>query len=201
MVTNHDMADQLYLSYWVNDFRAETMLRSFERMLRLFPFSRLSSRPALLRVYAIDMTLPPLLEHPLGTPPAIELLLEAVKKFENPDIAIELECDWDLWQWTSNEEWKLEASRAALLCFGPEFEHEVEFEQTGENLRIEFGIDANFLPQPGDPGNLRMAQSNIRSLLKLTHDLDDAFPGERRLWSESGENFAEKLRRVLEVSR
>jgi hypothetical protein len=58
-------------------------------------------------------------------------------------------------------------------------------------------MDANFLPQPELPNHLRMAQSNIRSLLKLTHDLDDALGGERRLWSESGENFAEKLQRII----
>jgi hypothetical protein len=41
-------------------------------------------------------------------------------------------------------------------------------------------------------------QSNIKSLLKLVHDLDDALPVETRLlWSESGENFAEKLHQAL----
>jgi hypothetical protein len=43
-----------------------------------------------------------------------------------------------------------------------------------------------------------MVQSNIKSLLKLVHDLDDALPVEtRRLWSESGENFSEKLHQAL----
>jgi hypothetical protein len=65
-------------------------------------------------------------------------------------------------------------------------------------LEIEFGIDANFLPQPDLPDSPRMIESNIKSLLKLVHDLDDALPVEtRRLWSESGENFAEKLHQAL----
>ena len=65
-------------------------------------------------------------------------------------------------------------------------------------LEIEFGIDAHFLPQPDMPDSLRMIQSNIKSLLKLVHDLDDALPVEtRRLWSESGENFSEKLHQAL----
>jgi hypothetical protein len=43
-----------------------------------------------------------------------------------------------------------------------------------------------------------MVQSNIKSLLKLVHDLDDALPVEtRRLWSESGENFSDKLHQAL----
>ena len=44
-------------------------------------------------------------------------------------------------------------------------------------------------------------QSNIKSLLKLVHDLDDALPVEtRRLWSESGENFSEKLQQALQAA-
>src|SRR6266849_6811684 len=67
-----------------------------------------------------------------------------------------------------------------------------------EDLSLEFGLDAHFLPQPELPGSLRMIQSNIQSLLKLVHDLDDALPVEtRQLWSESGENFSEKLHQAL----
>jgi hypothetical protein len=81
----------------------------------------------------------------------------------------------------------------ALCCFGPDFEHESD-----DQLRIEFGIDAHFLPQPELPNSLRMIQSNITSLLKLVHDLDDALPVDtRRLWSESGENFSDKLHQAL----
>jgi hypothetical protein len=44
-----------------------------------------------------------------------------------------------------------------------------------------------------------MIQSNIKSLLKLVHDLDDALPVEtRRLWTESGGSFSEKLQQALE---
>ena len=65
-------------------------------------------------------------------------------------------------------------------------------------LEIEFGIDANFLPQPELPDSPRMIESNIKSLLKLVHDLDDALPVETRLlWSESGENFSDKLHQAL----
>jgi hypothetical protein len=46
-----------------------------------------------------------------------------------------------------------------------------------------------------------MIQSNIQSLLKLVHDLDDALPVEtRRLWSESGDNFSDKLHQALAAS-
>ena len=43
-----------------------------------------------------------------------------------------------------------------------------------------------------------MVQSNIKSLLKLVHDGDDGLPVEkRRLWTESGEDFSEKLHHTL----
>ena len=46
-----------------------------------------------------------------------------------------------------------------------------------------------------------MAQSNIRSLLHLVHELDAAFPSAvRTLWTESGENFAQRLQEALEHS-
>ena len=125
---------------------------------------------------------------------AIDQVLAAAKDFQNADSCYRLETWWDLWQFDAD--WKLTPSRAALVCFGPEFERE-----DGSHLEIEFGIDAHFLPQPDIPGSLVTIQSNIKSLLKLVHDLDDALPVEtRRLWSESGENFSEKLQQALQAA-
>ena len=96
-----------------------------------------------------------------------------------------------LWQF-ENDTWQLAPSRVVLSCFGP------EFEDAEGHLEIEFGIDALFLPQTGQPNHVKMAQSNIKSLLKLVHDLDDALSVDRRqLWTEAGENFAERLHLAL----
>ena len=186
------MADQLYLSYRLDRFRVENMLRRYEKMLRTFPFSRLSQQASLFRIYAVDLTLPPVLERIFEPPVDPAEVANAAREFLNPDSCLELETAWDLWQWAPAGDWQLLPSRTSLICYGPDFDHDVQ-----ENMRVEFGVDANFLPQRELPNHLRMAQSNIRSLLKLTHDLDDALGGERRLWSESGENFAEKLQRII----
>jgi hypothetical protein len=144
-------------------------------------------------------------------------VLAVAKDFQNADASYRLETWWDLWQF--DMEWKLAPARVALCCFGPEFNqspaglpdsfeaqrppviafpHPYDDAAIGCALEIEFGIDANFLPQPDLPDSPRMIESNIKSLLKLVHDLDDALPVEtRRLWSESGENFAEKLHQAL----
>jgi hypothetical protein len=133
----------------------------------------------------------PVLEVPFPPPLAVENVLAAAKDFQNADSCYRLETWWDLWQF--DKQWELAPSRVALACYGPEFERE-----NGEHLDVEFGIDAHFLPQPDLPHSLQMIQSNIKSLLKLVHDLDDALPAEtRRLWSESGDNFSDKLHRAL----
>jgi hypothetical protein len=68
-----------------------------------------------------------------------------------------------------------------------------------EQIRLECGLEVWFLPSSEEPGVARMIQSNIRSLLRLAHDLDGALAAERRtLWSESGHSFVEHLQRALE---
>jgi hypothetical protein len=184
------MADQLYLSYWLRGFSEHNMLRHFERMLRLFPRSRLGPG-ALLRVRAVEFAEPVLLERRFAGSEGTEEILAAAAEFRNADMACEVETAWDIWQYEG--EWRLAPSAARLSCFGPLFET-----GTGENLRVDFGADANFLPQPGFPDSLVMVRSNIRSLLHLVHTLDDALAVDRRqLWSESGVNFAERLQSAL----
>jgi hypothetical protein len=185
------MADQLYLSYALRNYNGQTMLRYYEKLLRLFPFSRLALQASTFKILAVDYTEPVVLEIPFAPPVPLDAVLAVAKDFHNEDTCYRLETWWDLWQFDSD--WKLTPTRVALCSFGPEFRTE-----GGEHLSIEFGIDANFLPQPETPDSLRMVQSNIKSLLKLVHDLDDALPVEtRRLWSESGENFSDKLHQAL----
>jgi hypothetical protein len=211
------MADQLFLSYWLSHYNETSMLRNYEKVLRLFPFSRLSQQASTFKIMAVDLREPVVAEIPYSPPVPMEDILAVAKDFQNPDSAYRLETWWDLWQF--EDEWKLMPARVALCCFGPEFDQSpsgltdahtdwrkpvIEFPDLNSDaaigcaLEIEFGIDANFLPQPGLPDSPRLVESNIKSLLKLVHDLDDALPVEtRRLWSESGENFAEKLHQAL----
>jgi len=185
------MADQLYLSYWLRAFNDLNMLKKYEKLLRLFPFSRLSKQTTLFQIVPIDNHQPAVFERAYATPPDLAAVLAAAGDFQHADCCYRLEAAWDLWQFESD--WKLAPSTVALVCLGSDFENE-----TSDNLRIEFGVDSNFLPQPAAPGEVKMVQSNIRSLLKLVHDVDDRLDAERRLlWTESGENFYDKLQRAL----
>ena len=89
----------------------------------------------------------------------------------------------------------LEAASASvsLNCFGPEFPSEA-----GEQLLIEFGLDLHFLPDPDQELSLSTVRHNIRGLLHLVEDLDASLAVQKRqLWSESGENFADRLKTAL----
>jgi len=167
------------------------MLRHYEKLLRLFPYSRLALGAAVFKVIPIAFSEPARIEQSFSMPDGLTSVIASAKEFLDADSCYRLETSWDLLQYES-ETWKLVPSRVSLNCFG------TRFEDAEENLRIEFGIDALFLPQSGLPDNVKMAQANIRSLLKLVHDLDDALQVDRRhLWSETGENFSERLQEAL----
>ena len=185
------MADQLYLSYWLNGFTQLNMLRHYEKLLQLFPFSRLKLGASVFRVIPISYSEPARIEEVYTMPEGIENVLTAAREFLDGDSCYRLETFWDLWQYEDSE-WKLAPARVALSCIGP------QFLDSEENLAVDFGIDTLFLPQPALPNSLKMIQFNIKSLLKLVHDLDNALNVDRRkLWTESGENFSEQLQEAL----
>jgi hypothetical protein len=186
------MADQLYLSYWIRGFTEHNMLRHFERVLSRFPFSKLHPR-ALMAVRAVELSEPPLLEREFPDGIEASAVVEAAKWFQNRDCAFELAAFWDLWQMNPEGEFKLMPSAVGIICYAPLFESEY-----GEQIRFEFGMDSQFLPQPEIPSSLTPVRQNIKSLLHLVKDLDEALTVEKRqLWSESGGNFAERLQEAL----
>jgi hypothetical protein len=199
------MSDRLYLSCWVRGFkkpanggpRAYTgpqILIQYEKMLELFPYSKLSQRAAVVHVYAAAHSEPILAEHnflPGATPAEMAAVMREFVQ-DHDDCAVGLEADWDLWQ-QSETGWSLAPARVLLSCYGPDFEND-----EGDHLRIELGLDALYLPQTEVKGSLRTAQSNLRSLLHLVNEMEQTLPLERRLlWSESGANFAELVAETL----
>ncbi len=184
------MADRLYLSYWLRGFTEHNMLRHFKNALSCFPFSRL--RPYVnLEVSAVDPAEPPLLEREFALEIRLDEIIEACRWLQKRDAVFNVATYWDLWQW--QDDWQLAASPISISCFGPAFPSEY-----GEQLRFEFGLESQFLPQPELSDNLTPVRQNIRSLLHLVGDLDKSMAAEKRLlWSESGGNFAERLQQSL----
>jgi hypothetical protein len=125
-------------------------------------------------------------------------IMQTLHDYEGDDVAYRVESWWDLWQF-ENGEGKLAPTRVALSCFGPDFEDGAASGQ--EDFRIDFGIDSNFLPNSDLPGSATFTESNIKSLLRLVHEVESVLPvARRKLETESGENFAERLQGVLNAA-
>ena len=196
------MSDQLSLSIWLERGSRANRLKYFEKLLRLFPFSQREEQgQTTVSVQAVSVTEPPLLESPMNGPIDVNEALEALANYAGDDIAYGVESWWDLWQYQND--WKLAPSRVSLACFGPDFDNGTERllgEQ--ENLRIDFGVDSHYLPRLDLAGSGRMTESNLKSMLRLVHELDSQLPvAKRKLETESGENFADRLQEVMGGSR
>ncbi len=196
-IDNESVTDQLYLSIWLDRQNRASRLQQFEKLLRLFPFSPREQPQSIVSILAIDSTEPPLLERPLNGPIDVADLLPALREYQGDDIAYEVESWWDLWQF--DQDWELRPARVALSCFGPEFDNGTERESAKqEDLRVDFGLDSHYLPRLDVPGGARLIESNIKSLLRLVHEVELTLPvASRRLETESGENFADRLQQTL----
>jgi hypothetical protein len=195
------VTDQLFLSIWLEQRHRASRVKAFEKLLRLFPFSQRSQPQSTISVQAIDTTEPPLLEQPLNGPSDVSEILTFFNEYTGEDVAYRLESWWDLWQYDTD--WSLRPARVALSCFGPEFDSGTEWSGADqEDLRIDFGVDTYYLPQPELSGSGKLIESNVKSLLRLVHELDSALPVEKRkLETESGENFADRLKQAVTGSR
>ncbi len=188
--------DQLSLSLWLPRGLKNSRFRQFEKLLRLFPFSQRTQPQSILSIHGIDWAEPPLLERPVNGPIDPTEVMPVFQEYTGEDVSYELESWWDLWQF--NRDWELKPARVALACFGGEFDNGTGRGKDQEDLRIDFGAESYFLPQPEIPGSAKLVESNIKSLLRLVHELDSALTLERRnLETESGENFALRLQEVL----
>ncbi len=182
------MPDQICLSLWLRDFDPENMLRRFGDFLRAFPFSNLRPGITALRIYALEFVEPGLSEQTFAEPVTADELVELAAEFQEPDCAYLIEGWWDLWR-HNNDGWQLTPSPVVLTCFGPEFDND-----TGEHIRLELGAEEWFLPVPEAPQAARKAQSNLQSIARLARELEENLQVERqKLWSDSGEDFMERL--------
>jgi hypothetical protein len=197
-VDNQSVTDQLYLSIWLPGTLSNWRTRYFEKMLSLVPFSQREQPQSTLIIQGVSATEPALLERPMNGPVPLSEVSEVLRDFQGDDVAYHFESWWDLWKY-SGQDWEIKPVRIDLYCFGSEFDNGASLSTSQqEDLRIDFGVDTLFLPDPSLTGSGRLVESNVKSLLKLVHDVEDELPLERRtLETESGENFADKLTRLM----
>jgi len=172
-------------------------LQCFEKLLRVFPFSPREHLQSVVSIQAIATTEPPLLERPINGPLDPSEVMATLADFQGEDVAYRVETWWELWSFDGD--WRLAPNLVSLCCFGPEFDNGTETEaKEQEDVRIDFGVDSNYLPRLDVPGSAKLIESNIKSLLRLVHDVETSLPvAKRRLETESGENFADRLQEVL----
>jgi hypothetical protein len=187
----------LYLAIWLTPLGRANRVRQFEKMLRTLPFSQRPQPESTLVIQGVDSTEPPLLERSFNGPVDVAEIATVLEDYSGEDVGYYFESWWDLWQ--HDTDWAIAPARISLSCFGPEFDNGTGSTTTEqEDLRVEFGLDSNYLPRLDLPGSGKMTESNIRSLLHLVHELDSALlVDKRRLETESGENFAERLQQFL----
>ena len=168
------------------------MVHQWKKLLELFPFSRLSPRSTVMRVYAVNLNEPIVFERAYPPPFDPANAVAIARELQHEDCAYQLECAWDLME-LGEDDWQMAPVNVSLWCFGPAFENDVT-----DHIRIEFGLEDTFLPQPDDDASIRASHTNLRSLMHLVEEIGSKLPVERKhLWSESGINFAEKLQSAL----
>jgi hypothetical protein len=163
------------------------MLDHLAKLLAVFPFSRLRQGIRSLEVYALEYVEPPLLETVFNQEANVENVIEVARDHVHSDVAFLVEGYWELWRW--RDEWKLEPSPISIECFGPDF-----IGDSDDHLRLCLGVDEDFLLRDDAEGGTIAIRSNIKSLLRLAEEISRELPVERRrLWLESGEDFAARL--------
>jgi hypothetical protein len=114
------------------------------------------------------------------------------------DFAYEIELKWDLWVAETvgglDTTWKLEPVTVRVVGFGPEFDEGV-YEQNGQ-VRVDFGLDTPFLLEDIDLDKVgaEHVKRNVQKLVDVTNAIqENCGISSRLLWSDSGENLAQKL--------
>ena len=189
------MADSLYLSLWFPTFELEKMLPRALAVMRQFPFSARHPGISYVALHPVSWNEPTIFEQrfTLGVAPEEAVLLASDLLHE--DYAYLFEAFWDLWIFVPDrQEWSLQPSLVKFLIHGVEFD-EAAYQQDG-NVQVDFGIDSPFLQddvQLTSEAETRV-RANVQKLVEFTNKAEKASGASGRLlWSESEENFAQRL--------
>ncbi len=199
------MADLVYLNLWLNNFSESNMLQHWGSALAEFPVSATLPGVRSLAIYPIRWSETPVLQQSFLEGADVGHVAGLAAEWLHADCAYEVEMNWDLWLQASPEEpgkRRQVPAPVSLTCFGREFEDEGEEGRC--DLQVNFGLDYAFIPDPNELAQARTTpelemiqrrtQENIQQLVGFVHRLERKLPvAKKLLWSESGENLAEKI--------
>src|SRR2546428_5935357 len=189
------MPDPLHLSLWFPSFDTEDMLPTALAVMRQFPFSAQQPGISYLALHPVSWTEPTILEQRFKPGISSEEAVLIVSDLLHEDYAYLFEAFWDLWNLAEDgQRWALQPSQVKFLVHGLEFEEGV-YQQEG-HVQADLGLDAPFLQeeiQLTAEAEARV-RANVQQLVGFTTRVEkNSGASGRLLWSESEENFAQKL--------
>jgi len=189
------MADSLYLSLWFRDFETDDMLRHALTVMRQFPYSSQAPGITEVAVHPVNWIEPTILEQNFKPGIRPEEAVFIASDLLHDDYAYAFGAFWDLWKFDgASNAWLLQPAPVQFAVHGSEFD-EGATEQEG-NIQVDFGLDAPFLQETIEltTDTEQRVRANVQKLVEFTNAVEkNAGISTRLLWSESDENFAQKL--------
>jgi hypothetical protein len=190
------MADPLYLSLWFPNLELEELFPRLLAVMQQFPFSAQLPGISYLSFHPVSWNEATVLEQRFSPGIAPEQAILIASDLLHEDYAYLFEAAWDLWVPSSEspEQWTVQPSPMKFIAYGPEFA-EGTYEQEG-HVKIDFGLDSLFLQEEVELNSETEAKirSNVGKLIEFTNKVEkNSGASARLLWSESEENFAQKL--------
>lgn len=180
------------------------MLPYWRRAIEDFPASSESPGVRALAVYPLDWDQAVTVEDTFLAGGSAEEALQLALGFLHADCAYEAKLCWDLWLPRSEDPsdgWERRPQDVSIVCLGEQFGRNGN-EDPG-HMEIHFGPEENFLPPELwdlDPEEKQEAmagpqlQENIAKLVSYARTLEQSLPvSRRRLWCESGDDFANRI--------
>jgi hypothetical protein len=196
------MADRLYLSLWFPNFRLPALAPAIVSVLKQFGGTGHPPRVHAAAAYPISWNEAPfyqrIYEEDEVQESAPERAVAEATEILHDDFAYEFELKWDLWVAETvgglDATWKQEPVVVRVVGFGPQFD-EGAYEQNGQ-VRVDFGLDTPFLLEDVDLDQVdaEYIKRNVQKLVEVTNLIqENCGISSRLLWSDSGENLAQKL--------
>jgi hypothetical protein len=204
------MADTLYLSLWYPNLRLAALAEKLTVVLSQFAAHggearvysvtvwpvNWSESPVFQQIYGRRREVTPEAKGELGAEP--RLAVEEAMGLLHDDYAYEFQIGWNLWELEQggglDDRWVKAPRLVRVVGYGPLFD-DGAYESEG-HIRIDLGPDAPFLQEDAelDEAGARHMEENVRQLVDLVAVVEKASGATARLlWSELGENLAQKL--------
>ena len=189
------MPDPLYLSLWFPSFDVEEMLPRALAVMQQFPFSAVQPGISYVALHPVSWDEATVLEQRFRPGIAPSEAVQIASDLLHEDYAYLFEAFWDLWLLAEDgKQWGRQPSGVKFLVHGLEFD-DGAYQQDG-HIEVDLGLDTPFLHegvQLTDEGEARV-RANVQKLVEFTTKAQQSSGASGRLlWSDSEENFAQRL--------